>query len=479
MGELRLNKIDHNYVCLLLVEYLSVRLFLENIMHDFKAIILAAGLGTRMKSSQPKALHKLSGTPMITWVINAILKSHIEDIITIVPADHEAFQNTLEDKSELAVQKSPKGSGHALLQSKRKAYEAENLLVVNSDMPLIKAETLTNLVNHHKLSEADLTVLTAKVKNPKAFGRIIRNNEGKVIHIVEESEANAKQLLIDEINAGAYCFKTSWLWNALESLKPSTSGEFFLTDLVNFANSLKLNIEALMANEQEIMGVNDKSDLARAEKISRVSICDKLMKDGVIIIDPDTTYIDSEVVVGPDTTIFPNTHIIGNTKISSYSEIGPNSVIANSYIGSNCINKSSTVESAIIWDNVKIGPYSNVREGSVLKCNVDIGNYVEIKNSTLGNGTKSGHHCYLGDSDIGSDVNIGAGTITCNYDGTEKHRTIIKNEAFIGSDTKLVAPVTIGRRSITGTGSIITKDIPDFSKGIGAPARIIKEDRSF
>ena len=448
-------------------------------MHDFKAIILAAGSGTRMKSSQPKALHKLSGTPMITWIVNAIVKSNIKDIITIVPVDHKAFRKTLEDKSELAVQESPKGSGHALLQSKGKAHEAKNLLVVNSDMPLIKAETLTNLVNHHKLTQADVTVLTAEVKNMKAFGRIVRNNEGKVIHIVEESEATADQLLIDEINAGAYCFKTSWLWNALESLKPSSSGEFFLTDLVNFANSLNLHIEALMTNEQEIMGVNDKSDLARAEKISRASICEKLMKDGVIIVDPDTTYIDSEVVIEADTTILPNTHITGNTKISSYSEIGPNSVIANSRIGSDCTIKSSTVESAVIGDNVKIGPYSNIREGSFLKCNVNIGNYVEIKNSTLGSGTKSGHHCYLGDSDIGSDVNIGAGTITCNYDGNKKHRTIIKDEAFIGSDTKLVAPVTIGKKAITGTGSIITKDIPDFSKGIGAPARILKGDRSF
>ena len=448
-------------------------------MHDFKAIILAAGSGTRMKSSQPKALHKLSGTPMITWIVNAIVKSNIKDIITIVPVDHKAFRKTLEDKSELAVQESPKGSGHALLQSKGKAHEAKNLLVVNSDMPLIKAETLTNLVNHHKLTQADVTVLTAEVKNMKAFGRIVRNNEGKVIHIVEESEATADQLLIDEINAGAYCFKTSWLWNALESLKPSSSGEFFLTDLVNFANSLNLHIEALMTNEQEIMGVNDKSDLARAEKISRASICEKLMKDGVIIVDPDTTYIDSEVVIEADTTILPNTHITGNTKISSYSEIGPNSVIANSRIGSDCIIKSSTVEAAVVGDNVKIGPYSNIREGSFLKCNVNIGNYVEIKNSTLGSGTKSGHHCYLGDSDIGSDVNIGAGTITCNYDGNKKHRTIIKDEAFIGSDTKLVAPVTIGKKAITGTGSIITKDIPDFSKGIGAPARILKGDRSF
>ena len=447
-------------------------------MHDFKAIILAAGLGTRMKSSQPKALHKLSGTPMITWVVNAVIKSQIKDIITIVPAENEVFKNALEGQSDLVVQESPKGSGQALLQSKRKAYEAKNLLVVNCDIPLIKAETLTNLINHHQSSGADLTVLTAKVNKPKAFGRIIRNGEGKITYIVEESEASIEQMLIDEINAGAYCFKTSWLWNALESLKPSKSGEFFLTDLVNFANSLQLNIESLITNEQEIIGVNSKSDLARAGKISRASICEKFMNDGVIIIDPDTTYIDAQVIIGADTTIFPNTHLTGNTNISSHSEIGPNSVIANSSIGSDCIIKSSTIESAVILDRVKVGPYSHVREGSILKCNVDIGNYVEIKNSTLGNGTKSGHHCYLGDSDIGSDVNIGAGTITCNYDGTNKHRTIIKDEAFIGSDTKLVAPVTIGKRSITGAGSIITKDIPDFSKGIGVPTRILKGDRS-
>lgn len=447
-------------------------------MHDFKAIILAAGSGTRMKSSHPKALHKLSGTPMITWIINAVIKSNIEDIITIVPAHYEAFQNTLENKSEVAVQQSPKGSGHALLQSKMKAKNAKNLLVLNGDIPLIKAQTLTNLVNHHKSLGADLTLLTSEAQNPKGFGRIIRNNEDKIISIVEESEANPKQLLINEINAGAYCFKTSWLWNALESLKPSSSGEFFLTDLVTFADSLELNTESLMATEQEIMGVNDKADLARAEKISRAFICEKLMKDGVIIIDPDTTYIDSEVIVEGNTTILPNTYITGNTKISSYSEIGPNSVIASSSIGSDCIIKSSTIEKAIIRDNVEVGPYSHIREGSILESNVNIGNYVEIKNSTLGTGTKSGHHCYLGDSDIGANVNIGAGTITCNYDGQKKHRTVIKDEAFIGSDTKLIAPITIGKKSITGVGSTITKDIPDFSKGIGTPARILKGDRS-
>jgi len=415
---------------------------------------------------------------MIIWVVNAIIQSRIKDIITIVPANHEAFQNILEDKSELAVQESPKGSGHALLQSKRKANKAKNLLVVNSDMPLIKSETLTNLITHHQSSKADLTILTAKVRDPKTFGRVIRNNEGEIINIIEESEANIEQRLIDEINAGAYCFRTAWLWNALESLKPSESGEFFLTDLINFANILQLSIESLITDEEEIIGVNNKSDLARAGKLSRASICEKLMNDGVIIIDPDTTYIDSEVTIGADTTIFPNTHLTGNTNISFHSEIGPNSVISNSSIGSDCIIKSSTIESAVIFDGVKVGPYSHIREGSILKCNVEIGNYVEIKNSTLGDGTKSGHHCYLGDSDIGSEVNIGAGTITCNYDGTEKHRTIIKDEAFIGSDTKLIAPVTVGKKSITGAGSIVTKDIPDFSKGIGTPARILKGDRS-
>jgi len=447
-------------------------------MHNFKAIILAGGSGTRMKSRLPKPLHKLSGTPMIIWIVNAIIQSRIKDIITIVPANHEAFQNILEHKSELAVQDPPKGSGHALLQSKRKADKAKNLLVVNSDMPLIKSETLTTLINHHQSSEADITVLTSKVKRPKGFGRIIRNSEGKITNIVEEPEADIEQKLIDEINAGAYCFKTSWLWDALESLKPSKSGEFFLTDLINFAHILKLNIESLITEEEEIIGVNNKSDLARAGKLSRAAICERLMNDGVIIIDPDTTYIDSEVTIGADTTIFPNTHLTGNTNISFHSEIGPNCVISNSSIGSKCIIKSSTIESAVILDEVKVGPYSHIREGSILKSNVEIGNYVEIKNSTLGNGTKSGHHCYLGDSDIGSNVNIGAGTITCNYDGTDKHRTIIKDEAFIGSDTKLIAPVIIGEKSITGAGSIITKDIPDFSKGIGTPARTLKGDRS-
>jgi len=449
-----------------------------NMMPDFKAIILAAGAGTRMKSSLPKVLHKLSGKPMVSLVKDSINIAGVQDIIAVVPTCHEPFKEIFQKKVVFAVQKHPKGSGHALLQCRQKASNIENVLVINGDMPLIKPKTLSNFMKQHKSSKADLTLLTGKVTDPRDFGRIVRNNEGKVTNVVEQSEANVAQLLINEINAGAYCFKTSWLWAALESLKPSKSGEFFLTDLISFAASINLTIESISIDHQEIMGVNNKSDLAKAEKIIRATTCENLMETGVRIIDPDTTYIDQEVVVGPDTVIFPNTYIRGSTNISSNCEIGPNCEITNSSIGSSCIIRSSTIESTMIHDNVSIGPYSHIREGSVLYEDVSIGNYVEIKNSTLGRGTKSGHHCYLGDSDIGSNVNIGAGTITCNYDGEQKHRTTIKDNAFIGSDTKLVAPVTIGKQSITGAGSIVTKDIPDFAKGIGSPARILKEDRS-
>ncbi|HJO59912.1 MAG TPA: bifunctional UDP-N-acetylglucosamine diphosphorylase/glucosamine-1-phosphate N-acetyltransferase GlmU [SAR202 cluster bacterium] len=447
-------------------------------MHDFKAIILAAGAGTRMKSSLPKVLHKLSGKPMITLVMDSIVNAGVQDITAVVPSCNEPFKEALEEKIEITVQKHQKGSGHALLQCRQKASNIENILVINGDMPLIKAKTLSDLMAQHKSSKADLTLLTGKVTDPKDFGRIVRNNEGEVTKVVEESEANENQLLINEINAGAYCFKTAWLWAALESLKPSKSGEFFLTDLISFAESINLSIESISADNQEIMGVNNKSDLAKAEKILRIITCENLMETGVRIIDPDTTYIDLGVLISPDTVIFPNTYISGNTNISSNCEIGPNCEITNSSLGSSCIIKSSTIEFAMIRDNVSIGPYSHIREGSILNEDVSIGNYVEIKNSTLGRGTKSGHHCYLGDSDIGSNVNIGAGTITCNYDGEQKHRTTIRDDAFIGSDTKLVAPVTIGKQSVTGAGSIVTKDIPDFAKGVGSPARIVKEDRS-
>ncbi len=447
-------------------------------MHDFKAIILAAGAGTRMKSSLPKVLHKLSGKPMITLVMDSIVNAGVQDITAVVPSCNEPFKEALEEKIEITVQKHRKGSGHALLQCRQKASNIENILVINGDMPLIKAKTLSDLMAQHKSSKADLTLLTGKVTDPKDFGRIVRNNEGEVTKVVEESEANENQLLINEINAGAYCFKTAWLWAALESLKPSKSGEFFLTDLISFAESINLSIESISADNQEIMGVNNKSDLAKAEKILRIITCENLMETGVRIIDPDTTYIDLGVLISPDTVIFPNTYISGNTNISSNCEIGPNCEITNSSLGSSCIIKSSTIEFAMIRDNVSIGPYSHIREGSILNEDVSIGNYVEIKNSTLGRGTKSGHHCYLGDSDIGSNVNIGAGTITCNYDGEQKHRTTIRDDAFIGSDTKLVAPVTIGKQSVTGAGSIVTKDIPDFAKGVGSPARIVKEDRS-
>jgi bifunctional UDP-N-acetylglucosamine pyrophosphorylase/glucosamine-1-phosphate N-acetyltransferase len=447
-------------------------------MSDFKGIILAAGTGTRMRSSLPKVLHTLSGRPILTYVINSLVGTGIQDIITVVPAKHHRFKSILNKTSQIAVQETPKGSGHALLQAIGMTSTAKNILVLNGDMPLIKKETLISLMTHHQSSEADLTLLTAHVSNPKSFGRIVRNEDNRIITIIEESEANESHIGIKEINAGAYCFKTSWLGDALKSLKPSKSGEFFLTDLISLAYEVDLKTESLSTEEQEILGVNNKKELAKVDKILRTSICEDLMAKGVTIIDPDTTYIGIDVSVEQDTVIYPNTHISGVSKISSRCEVGPNSVIANSSVGPNCIIRSSTIESAIVCNNVTVGPYSHIREGTFLKSDVKIGNYVEIKNSAIGNGTKLGHHCYIGDSDIGSNVNIGAGTITCNYDGLKKQRTTIKDNAFIGSDTKLIAPVIVGIQSITGAGSVITKDIPDFAKGVGSPARIIKEDRS-
>lgn len=309
------------------------------------------------------------------------------------------------------------------------------------------------------------------------FGRILRDEQQRVVGIVEESDATPEQLAIRELNCGVYCFDAEWLWEHLARLQPSgKKQEFYLTDLVAMAVQERHAIEAIVLDDvSEVIGINTRAHLARAEKVMRERINDAWMHAGVTLTDPATAYIDADVEIGMDTLVEPNTHLKGKTRIGTNCIIGPNTLIRDSTIANRCRVLASVVEGAVLEDDVDVGPFARLRPGAYLSRRVRLGNFVEVKNSRLGEEAHAGHFSYLGDAEIGARVNIGAGTITVNYDGKQKHKTIIGEDAFIGSDSMLIAPVTIGARARTGAGSVVTKDIPPDSLAVGAPARVIRK----
>ncbi len=432
-----------------------------------------------MNSDTPKVLHKICGTEMLNIVLDTTFAAGITSSVTVVPKENDLFKVAVKGKTTFTVQKEAKGSGHALLQSSRQTVDAKNIIVLNGDVPLVKSTTIESLISRHDESAAAVTILTSRSVSPDGLGRVVRNQYGSIEAVVEEKEAEAETLSINEINVGVYCFQVPWVWNALEALKPSSSGEFYITDLVALASAQELTIESIESKDpNEVRGVNNRVELSELELVVRERILHDWMLNGVTVIDPRTTYIDQGVEIGRDTTVHPNSHIRKGSRIGSRCVIGPDSTIDNSILGDFCEINSSIVEDAELHNRVEVGPFSHIREGTLLENRVRIGNYTEIKNSHLGKGTKSGHFSYLGDADIGTNVNIGAGTVTCNYDGKNKHRTVIGDDAFIGCDTMLVAPVNVGRRTFTGTGSVVTKDVPADSKAIGSPARVLRGGRS-
>jgi len=448
-------------------------------MSSYKSIILAAGKGTRMNSAVPKVLHKICGREMLNMVLDASNSAGIESSVTVVPLEHNKFESLVGKRTRFAVQQVPKGSGHALLQAKHLASEVDNIIVLSGDVPLIQSNTITHMTEVHDSSQAAVTLLTSTLMPTEGMGRIVRDGSNDIRSILEEKEALPDDLNIEEVNCGVYCFSVPWVWKALESLKPSGDGEFYITDLVALASSEGLSIASVKTNNcHETRGVNNRIQLSELESEVRKRILNECMINGVTIIDPSSTYIDHQVEIGQDTVIHPNSFIKSGTRIGTACSIGPATTVINSAVGSNCEITSSIIEYSTLSDGVSVGPFSHIREGSILLKDVHVGNYCEIKNSRIGSGTKSGHFSYIGDAVVGDNVNIGAGTITCNYDGENKHRTIIGDNVFIGSDTMLVAPIQIGANSVTGTGSVITKNIPPNSRAIGAPARIFKGGRS-
>ena len=426
-----------------------------------------------MKSRKPKALHAVCGKPMLEIVVESARLAGLAPVVVVVPDDSTAIRRAMGDSCLYAVQKEQLGTGHALMQAQAITPDCDNILVMAGDTPLLRHETLEEMTKTHIVAETPVTMLTSSLTDPEGLGRVVRDSDGKIAAVVEQKEADPETLDIREINAGVYCFKTSWLWDNLPCLKPSSSGEIFLTDLIEVAVKQGLEVASLSADDgSEAFGINTRVELSRAESMMRDRIRRRWMTEGVTIPDPESVYIDCDVRIGIDSVILPNTHIKGRVAIGEDCEIGPNSIVVDSQIGDQCRIVSSVVEEAILESDVHVGPFSHLRPGTYLESEVRIGNFGEIKNSRIGRATKSGHFSYIGDAVVGSNVNIGAGSITCNYDGQEKHRTVIGDDVFIGCDTMMVAPVTIGDRSYTGTGSVINKDVPPDSGAIGSPARI-------
>jgi bifunctional UDP-N-acetylglucosamine pyrophosphorylase/glucosamine-1-phosphate N-acetyltransferase len=441
------------------------------------AVILAAGLGTRMKSSRPKVLHELGGKPLIRWSVDACTEALGEPPIVIVGPDMPGVREAVGETCSFVQQTDRLGTGHAVLQAQQQLREHEGIVVVaNADLPFVRSETFRSMVEVQESNSGPMTLLVAESDEARGFGRIKRNPDGQVVSIIEQAHASQEELAIKELNIGVYAFRSDWLWSHLEELPLSAKGEYYLTDLIAMAASEGERIETVQAEEQdETIGINTRVHLAEAERALRERINRQWMLAGVTMIDPETTYVGPEVVVGQDTVIFPNTHLLGDVQIGQGCVLGPNTTIRDSSIGEGCRVEASVVEGAVLEGEVEVGPFGHLRSGSHLGRGVHMGNYGEVKNSRLEAGVKMGHFSYIGDAHVGENVNIGAGTITCNFDGKQKQHTEIGADAFIGSDTMLVAPVKIGKGARTGAGSVVTKDVPDYSLAVGMPARVIRK----
>ncbi len=441
-------------------------------MTAYAGVVLAAGRGTRMKSSIPKVLHRICGREMVRLTVDCVADAGLSPIVVVTPPSGDAIRAVLGNNVVYVEQDEPLGSGHALLQARSVVGPDSGLFVINGDVPLVTPGSVRSLVAAHRQRGAAIAILTATVSKPDGLGRVLRSDEGAVTAVVEEWEADDAALSVSEINVGAYCFSTQWLWESLSGLPASSNGEVPLTGLVELAVTQGRTVETVPADAGEAMGVNTRVHLAEAEAVLRQRIREHWMLRGVSMPDPSVVYVDGDAEIGEDTTIHPNTHIRGRSRIGRDCEIGPNSVVDDSMVGDGCRVVSSVIEASTIEDRVEIGPFSRVRDGSRLMDGVYLGNYAEVKSSLLDRGTKVSHFSYVGDARVGSNVNIGAGTVTCNYDGVEKSRTVIGDDAFIGSDSMLVAPVNIGARAATGAGSVVTRDVPPNHQAVGVPARV-------
>lgn len=443
-----------------------------------KTLILAAGKGTRMKSELPKVIHEVNGIPMISKIIKVLEVLKPEENILILGHKKEEVLKVVGEDADYVVQTEQLGTGHAVLQAKDKLKDYDgDVMVLCGDTPLLREETLEELYKFHRDTDSVTTILTSIYDNPFGYGRIVKEN-GLVKAIVEEKEADAEIKKIKEVNAGVYCFKGRELFDALSKITNNNGkGEYYLTDVIGIQVGEGKKVQSFVLNDNiEILGVNSKVELAQASKVLRDRKNIDLMEKGAILIDPSAVYAEEDVVVGRDTVIYPGAILQGKTVIGENCQILGTTRIIDSTLGNDIKVESSVIEESILEDGVTMGPFAHLRPKSHLKEKVHVGNFVEVKKSTLEKGVKAGHLTYLGDAQIGEDTNIGAGTITCNYDGKNKFKTVIGKNSFIGSDSMLVAPVIIGENALVGAGSVITKDVPDNSLAVSRSKQIIKND---
>lgn len=442
------------------------------------AIILAAGQGTRMKSKLPKVLHKALGKPMVQWVLDCLDGAGVQHKIAVLGHGGSQVEPTVAGQASIVYQTEQLGTGHAVMQA-APFLTADNqcVLVICGDTPLLRAETIQQLIAQHEAEQNAVTVLTARAEDPTGYGRIIRQGQ-QIVAIVEQKDASETEKLVTEINTGTYCFDQKFLLEHLPDLDTNNAQkEYYLTDLLKIANQCALPVGGfILPDFNESLGVNNRVQLSQAEQILRQRKCQQIMLDGVTLLDPATTYIGADVVIGSDTIVYPNVVLEGHTVIGSDNVIGTNCRFADSTIGDGNDIQSTVIVESTVGNGCKIGPMAYLRPGTVLADNVKIGDFVEVKKSQVGEGSKIPHLSYVGDSVVGSGVNIGCGTITCNYDGVQKHQTIIKDGAFIGSNTNLVAPVTVEERAFIGAGSTITKNVPANSLAVVRAELRLKEN---
>jgi bifunctional UDP-N-acetylglucosamine pyrophosphorylase/glucosamine-1-phosphate N-acetyltransferase len=442
---------------------------------NLATIILAAGKGTRMKSDLVKVLHPLLGVPMLSYPIDLAVHG-INSGRTIVVVSYQAEkirEHFSDDRLTFVDQGDPLGTGHAVLrtESHLKGFKG-TVLILYGDVPLLKADTVKGFIDNHKKNGAAITVMTTTLDDPTGYGRIVRTDGGSVQAIVEHKDASPREKSIREINSGIYCVDSRFLFEALKQVKAeNVQGEYYLTDIVAVADGQERYVHAFgVEDSAEVMGINTRVDLAQAEETLRNELLREMMLNGVTIVDPRTTYIDKPVRVGRDTVIYPNCSLQGETVIGQRCIIEPNSKISDTSIGNGVvIRASSVIDQSTIDEGVAIGPFAHLRPGTEVRRNARIGNFVEVKKSVIGEGSKANHLTYLGDTTVGRDVNVGAGTITCNYDGEKKYPTVIEDGSFVGSNVALVAPVVIKKGSIIGAGSAITKNVPEEALGISRP----------
>jgi bifunctional UDP-N-acetylglucosamine pyrophosphorylase/glucosamine-1-phosphate N-acetyltransferase len=443
-----------------------------------EAIVLAAGLGTRMVSETPKGLHRLAGVPLVGWVERACREAVGRPPIVVIGPEGSPARTLLPPDVRFVEQAERRGTGHAVQQAEPMLRgRADLVLVATADMPLVRAETLRRLVQAQEGHAGPVSLVTLTASESHGFGRVARDMGGRVTAVIEEAVATPEQLAITELNASLYCFDAAWLWEHLPRLRPSPKGEIYLTDLVALAAAESGGVAATQAEDtDEVIGVNTREHLAQAEQVVRTRVNREWMRAGVTLADPRSTYIEPSVRLAPDVEILPNTHLRGETAVGRGTRLGPNTVVVDTVIGERCTVESSVLEKAHLEDEVHVGPFAHLRPGARLGRGVHMGNFGEVKNSVLGPGVKMGHFSYIGDAEIGRETNIGAGTITCNFsrDG-KKNRTTVGEQVFLGSDSLLVAPVDIGDGAATGAGSVVTRDVPAQSLAVGMPARVVRD----